>query len=155
MLTVRPMTESEFAAWRQEAIKEYAAIQVKSGVWGEDTALERATTETDKSLPQGLATRDELLLIGLDGDTAVGTLWISLQSPRQTPGAAFLYDINVDEKLQGRGYGRALLAAAEDVARANGRTSLVLSVHGTNARAIRLYETSGYTVITQQMGKPL
>jgi ribosomal protein S18 acetylase RimI-like enzyme len=155
MLTVRPMNGTEFTAWRHEAIKEYAAMQVASGVWGEDTALERATTETDKGLPQGLATKDELLLIGYDGDLQVGTLWISLDPPRDTPGAAFLYDIKVDDEQQGKGYGRALLAAAEDAARARGLTSLVLSVHGGNARAIRLYETSGYTVMTQRMKKQL
>ena len=155
MLTVRPMTEPEFVAWRREAIEEYAKLQVENGVWSPADALDRATQETDKGLPQGRHTTGELLLIGFDGDTEVGTLWISLSSPRRSPGAAFLYDINIKTEMQGRGYGRALLTAAEDAARAEGRTQLVLSVHGTNTRAIRLYETSGYTVTAQQMKREL
>ncbi|MFG1604801.1 GNAT family N-acetyltransferase [Actinoplanes sp. NPDC049265] len=155
MLTVRPMTESEFTAWRRESIEGFAAQQVESGVWAAGNAVERATAETEKSLPQGLHTPDHLLLVGEEGGVPVGHLWIALNSPRQSPGAAFLYEIRIEDHHQGKGYGRQLLTAAEEAARANGRTSLVLNVYGTNTRAIRLYETAGYEVITQQMRKPL
>jgi ribosomal protein S18 acetylase RimI-like enzyme len=155
MLTVRPMTEPEFTEWRRAAIEGYAALQVENRVWSAENAIDRATDETDKGLPQGLRTPDHILLTGEDDGVPVGSLWITLASPRQSPGAAFLYEIRIEDQYQGKGYGRKLLAAAEDTARANGRTSLVLSVHGTNTRAIRLYETSGYAVITQQMGKSL
>src|SRR5262245_18147069 len=127
MLTVRPMTEPEFTEWRREAIEGYAALQVENGVWATDNAVERSTTETDKSLPQGIHTPNEILLTGEDNGVTVGTLWITLASPRQSPGAAFLYDIAIRDEFQGKGYGRQLLSAAEDVARTEGRTSLVLS----------------------------
>ncbi|GFJ94917.1 GNAT family N-acetyltransferase [Phytohabitans rumicis] len=85
----------------------------------------------------------------------VGTLWIGLTHPRRTPDCAFIYDIEVDQEHQGAGYGRALLAAGEDAVRAEGVGSLELNVFGGNTRAIGLYESSGYTVVTQQMRKAL
>ncbi|MBL8699506.1 MAG: GNAT family N-acetyltransferase [Alphaproteobacteria bacterium] len=44
----------------------------------------------------------------------------------------------------GRGIGRSLLAAAEDLARRQGISRLELSVQPTNRRAIALYEKLGY-----------
>jgi ribosomal protein S18 acetylase RimI-like enzyme len=41
------------------------------------------------------------------------------------------------------------------VVRARGVKAIELNVFGDNTRAIRLYETSGYTVVTQQMRKRL
>ena len=69
-------------------------------------------------------------------------LWLGLSHPRGVPGCGFIYDIEVDEAHRRSGFGRALVAAE-------------LNVFGDNARAIRLYETSGYGVVTQQMRKSL
>ena len=63
--------------------------------------------------------------------------------------------IEIDEAHRGAGYGRALLAAAEDAVRSRGVGAVELNVFGDNARAIRLYKTSGYQVVTQQMRKSL
>ncbi|MFI7026227.1 GNAT family N-acetyltransferase [Micromonospora sp. NPDC049900] len=51
--------------------------------------------------------------------------------------------------------GRKLLAAGEDVVRRHGVSSLELNVFGDNDRARRLYQSSGYRVVTQQMRKTL
>jgi ribosomal protein S18 acetylase RimI-like enzyme len=85
----------------------------------------------------------------------VGQVWLGMTHPRDTPGCAFLYDIEVAEAHRGAGHGRALLAAAEEAVRARGASSLELNVFGDNTRAIRLYQTAGYHVVTQQMRKAL
>lgn len=155
MLTVRTMTDPEFAEWRRASEEGYAEIQVAAGVWPAAEALDRARAETATTLPDGRHTQDMLLLVGEDDGRLVGHLWIALHSPRGTPGTAFLFDIHVPEEHRGKGYGRALLTAAEDAARAHGRRTLALNVHGHNTAAIRLYESAGYSVMTQQMHKPL
>ena len=45
----------------------------------------------------------------------------------------------------------AVMEALHDAARRLGATSMTLNVFGDNATAIRLYESSGYTVTAQQM----
>jgi ribosomal protein S18 acetylase RimI-like enzyme len=88
--------------------------------------------------------------------TYIGVVWLGgLTHPRGTPDCAFIYDIEIDEGHRGAGYGRALLTAAEDAVRSRGVGAVELNVFGDNARAIRLYQTSGYRVVTQQMRKSL
>jgi len=82
-------------------------------------------------------------------------LWLGLTHPRGKGDCAFVYDIEVDEAHRGLGYGRVLLAAAEEAVRSRGVGALELNVFGDNARAIRLYASSGYHVVTQQMRKAL
>ena len=155
-LTVRPMTEAEYAAWRMTVAPAFASEQVAAGRWPADGAAERALREHDEVLWDGVATPGMVLLTGVRGDgTAVGWLWVGLHHPRGLRDCAFLYDIEVAEQFRGQGYGRDLLAAGEAAARAHGAHSMELNVFGGNARAIHLYEQTGYRVVSQQMMKAL
>ena len=150
------MTESEFESWQRTLARAYADDQIAAGNWRPDDALERALEGNAALLPQGLASPGMLLLAGvLEDGTPIGRLWIGLSHPRGTPGCAFIYDIEVDEEHRGAGHGRALLAAGEAVARSHGAGSLELNVFGGNTRAIALYSTAGYRVVSQQMRKEL
>jgi GNAT superfamily N-acetyltransferase len=59
--------------------------------------------------------------------------------------SAELYAINLDPSSWGRGLGRLLLTAVERTLAAVGYTQAVLWVLPANHRAIRLYETAGWT----------
>jgi GNAT superfamily N-acetyltransferase len=114
-LQVRAMTEAEFDEWRLTIARAYADERVKSGNWAPEEALGLALAGNANLLPQGLATEGMLLLTALRPDGApVGRVWLGLEHPRGTADCAFLYDIEVDQPHRGQGYGRALLAAAED-----------------------------------------
>jgi ribosomal protein S18 acetylase RimI-like enzyme len=155
-VTVRAMTEAEFEEWQHALARAFADEQVAAGNWPPGEALERAVQGNAALLPQGLATPGMLLLTGLlDDGTPMGRLWIGLTHPRGVPGCAFIYDIEVDEAHRGAGFGRALLAAGEAVARAHGAGALELNVFGDNTRAIGLYSTAGYRTVAQQMRKEL
>ena len=54
---------------------------------------------------------------------------------------------------EGRGFGRAMLAELERLARARGATEIRLRVHPANARARRLYEGSGYHDVGMERGE--
>lgn len=56
---------------------------------------------------------------------------------------------------RGGGYGRALLAAAEEELRHRGAPAVGLNVVGHNEVALRLYASSGYRVTSPQMLKEL
>ena len=151
-ITVRAMTQAEFAEWQDVLARAYADEQVQVGNWAPDEALDRARADSAERLPQGRETPRMLFLTGVrpDGEP-VGRIWLALEHPRGTPDCAFLLDIEVDEPHRGQGYGRALLTAAEDAARSGGASALELNVFGGNASAIALYESAGYVVVQQQM----
>src|SRR5947209_3455854 len=150
------MTPEEFAAWRVHSVKGYAQEKVNAGSWTAEEAQQRSAGEFDELLPQGLATENQLLFCARDeAGEQVGILWLSLVHPRGAPDTAFVYDIEIVPDRRGQGYGRAVLAAGEDVLRGYGVRSLGLNVFGDNPTAIRLYETSGFRVTSQHMLKSL
>ena len=155
-VSVRAMNPDEFDRWQDELAAGYAREHVTAGNWTPEEALDRAREATAGFLPQGMATPGMLFLVGeLADGSPVGWLWIGLTHPRGLADCAFLYDIEVAAGHRGRGLGRALLAAGERVAREHGAQALELNVFGTNETARKLYETSGYRVVTQQMRKDL
>ena len=150
------MTPAEYVEWQATLAEEYAAEQVAAGRWGAEGAVQRAIDENAETLPEGRDTPRMLFLRGIAEDgQPVGQAWVCLDHPRGAPDVAFLYDIEVAADRRGSGLGRALLEAVEAEVRAAGVGALELNVFGQNATARRLYESSGYTVITQQMRKSL
>jgi ribosomal protein S18 acetylase RimI-like enzyme len=155
-LTARPMAADEFDEWHEGVLRPFAEAQAAAGSGTPAENLERVRTSQAALLPRGAQTPGMLFLQGVRGDGAVvGSMWISLEHPRGIRDCAFLYEIAVDDAYQGEGYGRALLTAGEELVRRHGLTALELNVFGDNARAIGLYATAGYRVITQQMRKDL
>jgi ribosomal protein S18 acetylase RimI-like enzyme len=155
-LTVRPMSADEFDDWHEGVIRAFAESQVEAGSGTLEDNLRRARDGQATLLPQGAQTPGMFFLHGVRGDgTVVGSIWIGLEHPRGVRGCAFLYEIAIDEPFQGSGYGRALLTAGEELVREHGGTALELNVFDHNDRAIGLYNTAGYRVITQQMRKDL
>jgi ribosomal protein S18 acetylase RimI-like enzyme len=153
LLRVRAMTDPEFAAFRERTVRGYAAAHVHAGNWEADGAEQRAARDMDSLLPQGTATPRTLLLTAEAEPGVVGWTWIALA--RDGDPGAWVYQIEIDAAHRGRGYGRALLAAAEEEVRRHGVTTLGLNVFGDNAIARGLYASSGYETTTVQMRKRL
>ncbi|MFD0484423.1 GNAT family N-acetyltransferase [Kineococcus sp. GCM10028916] len=154
-LTLRPMTLAEFDAWQDETIRAYADEQVTAGTWSAAEALERSRRTNAELLPRGSDTPRMLFLRAVVAGTPVGRVWIGLDHPRGTADCAYLFDIEVLDEHRGRGLGRELLRAAEEVVRQRGAAALELNVFGANTRAVHLYRSAGYTVTTQQMRRIL
>ena len=133
----------------------YATASASSGVGPArgltpDEALAVAYEQTEQLLPEGPATDQQLIWIAVAGDEPVGSLWISTKAK-----VPFIYGIEVDHAHRGKGYGRAIMLAAEEECRRLGYTQLDLNVFGDNTTAIALYDSLGYAVISQQMRKDL
>jgi GNAT superfamily N-acetyltransferase len=130
------MTASEFAAFRSRLIPRYAAEKVRAADWAKDEAEELAVAQTDELLPEGPGSAGMLLLTADDSDgQQVGLVWVALNRPR--PGEAWIYDIEINPEHRGKGYGRALLQAAEREAARHDATFIGLNVFGDNAVARR------------------
>jgi ribosomal protein S18 acetylase RimI-like enzyme len=150
-LEIRAMTQEEFRPYRQRAIGEYAAENVRAGNWNPEEAEQRAARETDELLPDGVETAGMVLLVGETASGVAGLVWAGPASADRS--GWWIYDIEVVPAQRGRGYGRALLEAAEREAQRRGAESIGLNVFGGNDAARGLYESSGYEVSATQMRK--
>ncbi|WP_370676234.1 GNAT family N-acetyltransferase [Pleomorphomonas sp. PLEO] len=93
-----------------------------------------------------LATADEgrrVVLGAFDGDALVGTLTLLLDCPPNQPHRAEFAKMMTRPSHRGRGIATALIGAAEQVARAKGRTLIVLDT-ASDGGAGPLYERRGF-----------
>lgn len=147
-----PMTPDEYQPWHAKVSSEYALAQVNEGHWAIETAQQQGWDVVEGLLPAGPATPGQHLWVARDADTEqrVGALWIAIR----TAGIgveAFIYDVHVEDDLQGGGYGRAIMEAAAAASRALGAQTVALNVHGNNDRAFQLYKSLGYGVTNLHM----
>ena len=154
-LTGRRPTPTEYEGWRAASVQAYAEDLLDAGRVGSGEAVATANQSYVDLLPQGLDTPDAVVLRLEDGGAHVGWLWVGRSAPRLRDDTAWVYDIEVDAALRGRGYGRAAMLLAEDVARSIGAEALGLNVFGGNTVARSLYVSLGYKESSVVMRKPL
>jgi len=153
-VTLRPMTVAEYDAWYPGAVSEYAEHHVRAGSMPVEKAHDMAAQQFGELLPDGVSTDAHHLLIGEAGGAPIGMLWLNILT-RGERASAFLYDVVVDKDMRGRGYGRALMVAAEAYSAERGATAIKLHVFGDNTTALRLYESLGYVATNINMTKAL
>jgi len=117
-VTLRPMTAAEYAVWRPDAIASYARDMAEAIGDPPDVTLQRANAQFPTLLPDGLDTAGTWLMTILDGaGHTVGAIWIGPHP--NNPAWAFVWDIKIAEQHRGRGFGRAAMIAAEQLAASN------------------------------------
>ena len=154
MTKLLPMTQPELDAFLELAIPEYAADHIRAGYWDEAEALEKSRKEFETLLPQGVQSENHYLYSIYDGDVAVGVIWMRVNMDPPTK-SGFIFDLRIDEKFRGRGYGKQAMFLIEEKARELGLKSLALHVFAVDAVAPNLYESVGYEVSSLYMTKKL
>jgi ribosomal protein S18 acetylase RimI-like enzyme len=152
-----PMTSAQFDVYLQTAVRDYAAAHLKAGDCEPADALPKAQADYDELLPEGIRTVHQHLFMLRDDALArdIGMLWFAFKQGVEPPKAAYLFDLQIDPDLRGKGYGRAALASFEQLARDMGARKIALNVFGWNLPARALYEKAGYQVTGIGMGKAL
>jgi ribosomal protein S18 acetylase RimI-like enzyme len=154
-LSLRPMTPAEFESLIDTASAAFLAEMVATGQLRLEDVPAEARRRREQIMPNGLETEHMLLFIGeVDGE-AIGWMWLALPGAPHHAETAWVYNVEIDEAQRGKGYGKAMMLAAERELVQRGVTKLGLNVFGSNKSAIGLYERLGYEVISQQMTKPL
>ena len=146
------MPRRDLAEWLARSLADYIEQRVGAGEdW--DTASRVATSQSERHFPKGAAGARAARLPGRRGRKPVGTLWIG--EAGGATGEWWVWTVEIEESLRGRGLGRATMLLAEAEARLHGATRLGLNVFGPNRVARRLYESLGYEVTALQMSKSL
>jgi GNAT superfamily N-acetyltransferase len=96
-----------------------------------------------RRVAEGVAAGERALLVAEDSWGLCGTVQLVLGQPENQPHRADLSKMLVHRRARRQGLGAALMNAAEDTARACGKTLLVLDT--ASGEAERLYERSGWT----------
>ena len=113
--------------------------------------LVRPWNDPAKDIRRKLALRPDLFLIGVEKDQIVGTVMAGYDGHR-----GWLNYLAVLPVLQGRGFGRALVAEAERLLRLEGCPKINLQVRTTNRGAVEFYRRIGFIVDdVVSMGKRL
>jgi GNAT superfamily N-acetyltransferase len=150
------MTWDEFDVWSRRSVRGAAEQQVTAGLLPEPEATSRAEQMFADLLPLGLATPLHLLLTArlAAGPETVAHLWMRVR-PLADEVEAYVFDVEVDPGLRGRGLGRATIVAAEALGRTLDATVVRLNVFGHNTPARRLYDSLRYAVTSTAMTRRL
>jgi ribosomal protein S18 acetylase RimI-like enzyme len=156
MVRLVPMEETEFNAYRESAIVNFAQEQMKAGNWSPERAIELSEQEFQRLLPDGIVTENQYLCTIEDEESGntVGILWFAVREGDTGP-KAFVYDIVIYEEYRRRGYGMQAFQALEEKAKEMGLKAIALHVFGHNHAARRMYEKLGYEVVGMHMSKKL
>ena len=133
MVSLVPMEPEAWEAWREASTRRHAADMVRVREWPLEGAFERAAALFSAIVPDDRDTPE--LEVG--------------------QGAAFIWDIFIEDNERGHGYGRAAMEALEPLARSLGYDTIRLQVLSDNARARHLYTSVGYAETYIAMNKPI
>lgn len=148
------MTSAQFDVWSRRSVDGFVAQQVTAGLLPEPEARSSAVQQLEDLLTEGPRTPTHHLWQVVGDDEVVGSLWLRVRSlPAGVE--AYVFDIEIDSRLRGRGLGRAAMVAAEAAASDLGAGVIRLNVFAHNTAALRLYESLGYTATAVSLIKRL
>lgn len=150
-VAIVPLTAAERNAFLKAEAVRYAESKSRAGVWKPEEAPARAQEELSGLLHGRPGLRGHRFYKGVDGSgREVGWVWVGpVPGSESNRRARWLFQILVKDEFRGRGFGRALLQAAEDRLASEGVTSLGLNVWAFNAVARSLYESAGYETLAR------
>ena len=155
-LRLRPVRDDELAEYVRGARESYALDVEESARLSAQEAGEKADRDIAALVPDGRPGEGQHLLVVEEDETgeAVGRVWFA-ERRRGARLVAWLYEVSIDERVRGRGYGRQAMLLLEDEARGRGLPLVALNVFGGNERARSLYRSLGYVEDSVWMSKEL
>ncbi|WP_232183809.1 GNAT family N-acetyltransferase [Staphylococcus arlettae] len=148
------MNKQVFESFYEDSIIDYANEHVKSGDWEAEGSIERARTEFENLLPNGLDTSNQYLLSVINNNVDIGHLWLYIYDGKDQK-KCFIYDIKIKETFRGQGLGTKTMNCIERYCKDKDVESIGLHVFGHNKRAVALYNKMGFETTNYRMEKKL
>ena len=150
---LRELSDDELPAWLDESQRFYARDLVVNGGYSEERAQEKSRRDHASLFPDGKRQPRHYVNAVEDDETGepVGRMWFH----HRDDGVVFLYQVELDPSVRGRGLGREAMQLLEARARELGAARIELNVFGGNDVARGLYRSLGYAEQAVQMGKRL
>jgi len=145
-----PASPAEYDDFVTDQIREFAEQKVRAGHWRIEEARELSRHAVESFLPDGGPSEGHRVYRAVDtSNRGVGWIWVGPPPvrPLNLPTRWWLYQITVDAPLRGKGYGRAMLAATEELVSREGGQELYLNVFRWNSVARAMYDSAGYAVV--------
>lgn len=140
---LRPMSDEEFAAYREPSIASLAESEAKAFEFDMAESRARAEAAFHRLVPDGkvvAGSTQRLCVIQHDG-TDVGVIWYELRNENRD---AYVYDIVVWPQYRQRGHARRAFLLLEQMLRDTGIRRIVLNVFEHNLAARSFYRSLGY-----------
>lgn len=156
MIYLKRMSEKAFQKFKTDSQQSFAVDLAKSLDVSFEAALQNASEQFSRLVPQGLDTKGQMFFDALEkqSDQSIGYLWIGVQQ-RLGKQVASINDIKVDELQRGKGYGKELMRLALGEARKAGAKTIRLHVFNQNEAAKHLYLSMGFEITSWDMKKDL
>lgn len=150
-VTLVPLSPAELRDFMERQIVEYAEEETRAGHWSREDALELSRGETSKFFTKESAAAGHRFFKGVDeAGREVGWVWVGPTPAELGLGRAlWLYQITVAGHFRGKGFGRAMLRAIEDLLAGERVPDLYLNVFRWNRVARSLYDSAGYEVVKE------
>jgi len=150
-LSIRPAAPGDSPALM--ALSERLAIGVAP--WRDPVRVAAAARGWVGSSLAAAGRRGRAVLVARCGDQIAGLVSLAERSHFTGQTDAYIGELVVDAHMEGRGVGRALLAAAEDWAAGRGLAYIRLETGAGNDRARHFYECAGYKEEDIRLTKPV
>ena len=154
MVTLQPMSQTDYDVLIEANIKRYAEEKVLAGTWNQEEAQKNAEKQFDRLLPEGLQTEDHELWTFMHGDESIGWVWLCYDRDHPQH-EGFIYNFMLFEAYRGKGLAKQAMTALEEQAKSLGVKKLSLHVFAHNQIARSLYEKTGFAETGIYMSKPL
>jgi ribosomal protein S18 acetylase RimI-like enzyme len=156
MISLREMDEDQFSGYREYFIADYAIEVEENYKKSREQALKIAAQELKDDLPEGVRTKNNVLLClylaeGRD-QRLVGYLWYKRNL---VEASIFVYDFYVFPQDRSLGYGKESMALLEERLRREGVGQIKLRVAHKNVKALALYQEMGFEITGINMAKSL
>lgn len=152
-LHLEPMSLEEVGSFKDALLERYISERVGAGEPPEQ-ARSVAVSQHESYYPGGLPGAGHRHYRVMAAEERVGSLWIG-PAPDDTSTMAWVYFVEVHPPWRGRGLAGAVMALAEEDARAHGSTEIGLNVFGGNVVARRAYRSAGYEEAAIRMRKQI
>jgi RimJ/RimL family protein N-acetyltransferase len=148
---LRELRDDEVPAWLEAARRFYVDDMERHAGLTRAEAEEKATRDHQALFPAGRPKEGQhLFAVEDEGGETIGRLFFATRNS-----GAWLYEIELEERVRGRGLGREAMLAFEALARELGADRVTLNVFGGNEVARSLYRSLGYVEESVHMRKRL